>query len=139
MVFLGSSVINTSIDLSAALAAAGVGLSAENHSDNVQVTSLNDGPPSSEITILSGGESGQPQEGSILQVTNQDADNAAALNTVAVYQASDASEGQILNASGLEISNAQAGWAGASGEGASAAEAVTTININAASLGMNKP
>ncbi len=86
--------------------------------------------------ISAGGESVVDQNGSILQVTNNDAEQASSLNLVSVSQIAEGSEGEIVDASGLEISNIQSGWAAANGEGASAAAADSLLTVNPAPLGL---
>ncbi len=123
------------------MAAAGSGWAGENHSDNVQVVGAGGWGPNAELIISSGGVSEVDQNGSILQVTDQDAQSASGLNLVSVSQLAEGAEGQSLDALGLSISNAQSGWSAANGEGASAAAADTTLQVLpiASSLGMAKP
>jgi hypothetical protein len=129
----------TDIELNAALAAAGSGWAGENHAENVQVTGAGGWGPNANLVIAAGGESVVDQSGSILQVTSQDAEQASSLNAVSVGQIAEGSEGEVVDASGLQISNIQSGWAAASGEGASAAEADSLLTVNPAPLGMAKP
>ncbi len=97
--------------------------------------------PNAELVISSGGVSEVDQNGYILQVTNQDAQSASALNLDSVFQVAHSVESQLLDASGLSISNQQSGYSGANGEGASAAAADTTLQVLpiASNLGMAKP
>lgn len=112
------------INISAALAAAGSGWAGENHNDAAQVTGSGGwGGPGAQLVISSNGGSLVGQEGAILEVTSQDLQGAAVLQTVNNEQAVVADENQNIDASGLEIINAQNGWAAASGEGASSVQA----------------
>lgn len=129
----------TNIELDAALAAAGSGWAGENHAENVQVIGAGGWGPNADLVIGAGGESVVDQSGNILQVTNQDAQQASALNIVSVSQIAQGSEGELVDASGLQISNLQSGSAASNGEGASAAAADTILTVNPAPLGMARP
>lgn len=131
----------TSIDLAGALAAAGSGWAGENHQDNVVAVGAGGWGPNAEISISSGGESLVAQDGSLLQVTSQDSENASSLNNANVAQVAEAIEGQAVDAYGIDIFNQQSGSAASAGEGASAADAVSVLSVQqiAANLGMARP
>lgn len=113
------------VALSGELAAAGQGWAAENHAENVNVQ----GVPA-DLALVSGGESHVVQDGAILQVTAVDDEGASSLNTISVAQAAEADESLAVVADGLAINLGQSGWAGAAGEGASAAAGDTSIIVS---------
>lgn len=117
------------VALSGELAAAGAGSAAENHNENIQVVG-GWGVPA-DLLVAAGGESVVGQEGNIVQATNVDSTSATSLNAVSVENVAIADESAAVIASGLTVDLAQAGWAGAAGEAASAAAADTLILVNA--------
>lgn len=116
------------VALSGELAAAGQGWAAENHAENVNVQG-GWGVPA-DLALVSGGESHVVQDGAILQVTAVDDEGASSLNTISVAQAAEADESLAVVADGLAINLGQSGWAGAAGEGASAAGGDTSIIVS---------
>lgn len=80
--------------------------------------------------MASGGDALILQEGGIVQVTAIDSDGASSLNSISVAQAAEADESLALIAEGVNIGVVQGGWAGANGEGASAAAGDTSIIVS---------
>lgn len=119
---------NVTISLSGELAAAGSGAAAESHAESINVAG-GWGVPA-DLALGTGGEAALIQEGAIVQATAIDSDGASSINTIHVGQSAEADESLALLADGLAINVGQVGWAGAVGEGASAAAGDTSIIVS---------